>query len=217
METSEFRNARLSARASGYRCVRISSTMLMIPLTTYLIISCYKLRNSIENPCSRELTQACHFLEVQFLLLLLLRQPPLLCGHPLLLHCFPCFSRNRPMIDLYAPLFALFLIYIIVLTKMQATWRISTLMERLALAIYFQKVLIHPKTQWVVIYLLILHLRTYLQIVHHLPVSVSYLSPATLKFTVTLSVITVKRSSVESFFTGFVSSSAPWWRVVRPS
>ena len=56
---------------------------------------------------------------------------------------------------------------------------------------------------------------TYLQTLHHLPVSVSYLLFPTLNFTVTLSDIIIRRSRVKSFFTDFSWSSSPHWCLLR--
>jgi len=58
---------------------------------------------------------------------------------------------------------------------------------------------------------------TYLQTLHHLSVSISYLSSPTLNFTVTLSDIIIRRSHVESFFMGFSWSSSPRWCLLRLS
>jgi hypothetical protein len=92
------------------------------------------------------------------------------------------------------------------LTKMLTTRGISPLVEGLPLSVRLDKMVVKPGPTAVLVSLTSTSIRkklTYLQILHQRPTSVTKLSADTLNLTVTLSDIIVKRSSIDSFLTGF--------------
>jgi len=96
----------------------------------------------MEDSCSCEFTWPSNMFEGQLLLLLLLRQSALLLCLFFLFHDLPDLMRDRPMIDWYVPFIALFLVKFVMLTNVCTTGRVSSLMESLALSVFFDELLV---------------------------------------------------------------------------
>lgn len=116
METRAFRNAGLSASASGYRWVRIRYVMIII-YNAYLVVSYDELCDCLKNSASRELAWSRHSLEVQQLLLSLRRHFASIFGLFFLFHYPPYFAWNYMMIERYVGFVAFFLVQFIMLAK----------------------------------------------------------------------------------------------------
>lgn len=148
METRAFRNAGLSASASGYRWVRIRYVMIII-YNAYLVVSYDELCDCLKNSTSRELAWSRHSLEVQQLLLSLRRHLASLFGLFLLFHYVPYITGNCMMIDRYVCFIASFLVQFIMLAKVLTAWRVPSLEKGLSLAIFFDEVVVSPELLWV--------------------------------------------------------------------
>lgn len=110
----------------------------------YLVISCNKCCNCMEITCSSKLRGPSHHFKVQELLSLFLCQLSLPLILLFLLHSFPDFLWNCPVVQRYLIFLALLFIQLKMLTNMLVTQQISSLVECLPFAVHFNEVIINP-------------------------------------------------------------------------
>jgi hypothetical protein len=111
-------------------------------------------------------------------------------------------------VSFLAPLFVDF----VMLSKVLTTRGIPSLVEGLSLSIRLDEMVVKPGPTTILVSCTSTSIQnelTYLQILHQRPVSVTKLSADILNLTFTLSDIIVRRSSVESFLTGFACKLEP--------
>ena len=152
-------------------------------LTTHLIVSYDEVCNCMEDVLFPKLMWPSHCLEVQLLLLCLVAH--LTSFLLFFLHFYDSSKvpQNCPMVNRYVHLFTPFLVEVVMLTNMQVTWWVSSLMKSLALSVKFNKMLIFPGAMLMSnILLFISCVITHLHMVHHLPFSMSYSSSFILNF-----------------------------------